>query len=270
MKILDWTRPDEALSLHTGRILETLGWHEKYEKAEPKSSVLSAKTSGYDFHKWSLNRSQELLSLFPARPEKVQLLESSDGLCMRGKQLWPELILPAALKSAVRRRVKTLDLRLKAYIISQDIFLRPLASMAVGLGFSKICLVGDDEAYLISQKKFLERRLVGVSLELVLVRDLTLQPQNAGLLVNSLDLNAKKELLQDIAYFNFMTTQAIFIDLFEQGSHKILQEEAGRAQLTCIRSIEVEWSWWVEVGLRLQNPMIVSEEASVQFYQNLD
>jgi len=270
MKIVDWSPAQQALSFHTKTILESLGWTTDYSIAEDATTLQDPRYVLAEMIKWPFQRSREILSLFPARPEKVQMTETVDSLFRRDGQLWPELILPWALKRAVRRRVQTLDLRRLAYVISQDVSMRPLAATAVGLGFSHVCLVGHDPDFLREEKKFIERRFVGVRFETVLTGDLTLQPQTAGFLLNSLDLKERKESLQDIAYFNFMGSDAVFVDLFEGGPHKILQDEAARAQLICVRPIEVEWAWWAEAGKKFETPRLVSSEKETQFFQNLD
>lgn len=270
MKIFDWSDPQDALSFHTQTIINFLGLSDSYQAAEQGLNIKDPSLSSLSMAKWPLRRTQEVLSLFPARPEKVQLLESVDSLFRRDSKLWPELILPMAMKRAIRRRIQTLDLRMTAYVISHDVSIRPLVSTAIGLGFSHVCLVSHDQQYLDDQKKFIERRLIGVKLETVLTGDLTLQPQNAGFLLNTLNLNDRKESLQDIAYFNFMGSNAIFVDVFEGGPHKTLHEEASRAQLTCIRPIEVEWAWWVEALKKLDKPILISDEKEKEFFQNLD
>ncbi len=270
IRVLDWSLPDDAFSFHTEAILKKFEWPIEYKRAEDGANIQDISNSQFDLHRWPFGRSHELLSLYPARPERVQLLECADGLVKKNGKIWPDLILPIAVKSAIRRRIRTLDLRLVAYVVAKDILVRPLVSAAVSLGFSQICLVSDDDQFLKSEKDFLNRRLIGVNIDTVLTNDLTLRPQNGGLLFNAINLNHKKDSLQDIAYFNFMSSDSIFMDLFEGDPHAYLQEEAHRAHLLGIRPVEIEWAWWSEAGQRLESPLSVSEAKSKEFLHNLD
>lgn len=270
MKIWDWCAAEDVLSFHTDVILDFLGWKSNYQKCDATSSLQSPEAQQVQLHKWPFSRSQEMLSLFPARPERVQLLESADCLIQKKSMLWPELLLPVALKRSIRRRIQTLDLRKTAYLMGDDSTIRSLAITAVSMGFSQICLVSEEDSFLQEQKSFLQKRLMGISFDTVMARDLTLQPQNSGFLLNALNLNEKKDTLQDIAYFNFMTSNGIFVDLVEGPAHKILQEEAARANLKCILPVEVEWAWWAEVGSRLEKPLIIPPEKEKEFLSKLD
>lgn len=241
---------------HSEKIIELLkselNWDVAITKADPADSVAPEELKRHQIHKFDIFRSTELLVSFPSVPERVQLLEAMDCIVeLHGKQ-WPELLLVAAVKRALRRKVKTLDINQAAYVVGEGSDIRPLVMAATELGFGRICIVSADTEWLENEKKFLERRLVGIKFETVLTGDLTLQPQDTNLLLNSFNLHKHKEYLQDLAYFNFMVSGGVVVDLNAEGPHQILQDEATKAQLTVIKPDEILLAWWLELALKLK------------------
>ena len=251
MKIIcDWSEPQTPLSFFTDSILKSSDFSEyQYQPMTGALSPQRLKDEDAYFHKWPLHKSREALALFASRPEKVQLLEVLDCLVTKvgpenETQYWPELFLPAVIRKVIKNKVSTLNLNHYAYIVAQDLWIRPLAAAAVNLGFANIKLVGTDGEFLKSQKSYLSRKLIGVQFEIVMTQELTLQPQQAGLLMNSLDLNKSKESLQDLAYFNFMVPEGLFLDFIDGAPNLSLREEADRAHLISLSALEIEQFWW--------------------------
>jgi|GEM_PF-3840438 hypothetical protein len=247
---MDWCEPQTVLSFFTEEIFKDplfSGFERVVQSGRLHPQALISEKSY--FHKWPLTKSFEALALYPARPEKVQLLEVMDSLVLKAGgqgqvQYWPDLLLPAVIRQVIKKKVSTLDLRFHVYIIAQDLWIRPLAAAAVNLGFSQIVLVGTDQEFLKNQKAYLSKKLIGVHFEVVLTHDLTLQTQQAGLVMNCIDLQKSKESLQDIAYFNFMVPEGLFLDFMEGPSHKLLRDEADRAHLISIQAFDLEMAWW--------------------------
>jgi len=248
--IFDWSEPKTPLSFFAESILKEPQFADfSYQVANGSLSPSHLKAGEAFFHKWPLHKSPEALALFSSRPEKVQLLETLDCLVTKmgpnnQVQFWPELFLPAVIRKSIKNKVSTLNLNHFAYVVSQDLWMRPLASAAVNLGYANIKLVGTDIDFLKNQKNYLSRKLIGVNFETVLTQELTLQPQQAGLLMNSLDLQKSKDCLQDLAYFNFMTPEGLFLDFIDGAANLSLKEEADRAHLISINAKEIEQLWW--------------------------
>lgn len=252
---MDWSEPQTALSFFSEEIFKdpVFSGFERVQQSGRLHPQTLISEKAY-FHKWPLTKSFEALALYPSRPEKVQLLEVMDSLVLKSGgqgqvQYWPELHLPAVIRQVIKEKVSTLDLRFHVYIIAQDLWIRPLAAAAVNLGFSQIVLVGTDQEFLKNQKAYLSKKLMGVQFDIVLTQDLTLQPQQAGLVMNCIDLQTSKESLQDIAYFNFMIPEGLFLDFMEGSSHKLLRDEADRAHLISIQAFDLEFAWWKQALL---------------------
>lgn len=229
------------------RIIETGNINTKNFSQQPNS-----------FYRWPLESSASLLSLFPQRPEQVQLIEVFDSLLPKTSgegriEYWPELLAIPALKGLIRERVETLDLRGFAYILGDSAWLRLLSVVAAQLGFANIVLVSTSHEAISPHLKQLKRSLIGIHFEVVLTQELTLQPQHAELVFNALNLSNQKEALQDIAYFNFMASEGLFVNLMADKGQKLLHDEAERAHLKSIFAKEVELAWWREVIKRMGN-----------------
>lgn len=270
----DWTlysrKHPETFESLARLIRSELNWAVEFRLPEKDEIFEVSKLSEFQIHRFDLQESPKLLTEFPAQPERVKLVETMDCLSEKQKNLWPELFLVPAVRRALRRRVKTLDLRRSAFVVGDDLQMRPLVMAAAELGFSRIFLVSPEIDWLEEEKKFLQRRLVGIQLESVLTTDLTLQAQDTHLLLNALNLHEHSNYLQDLAYFNFMVSGGVVVDLFSQGPHQTLQEEAIKAQLTCIKPVEVSLAWWLEAGLKYEKPLLATKDQENLLFQKAE
>ena len=254
----NWTQDQSAKILEL--IKAELGWQIEVQEAQDGELQEPSNFEKTPIHKVCISDSSKILIHYPAQPERVKLLESMDCLLtVQGKQ-WPHLLIVDAIKRAIRRKTRTLDLNCAAYIVGENSDIRPLVMVATELGFSRIALVSTNEKFLNDEIKFLSRRLVGVKLEPVLTSDLTLQPQDTKLLLNSFNLHKNKEYLHDLAYFNFMVSGGVVVDLHSEGPHQTLQEEAAKAQLECVVPKEIVLAWWLELAQKLSPKLTFTKE----------
>jgi hypothetical protein len=260
--------PDDSEKI-LSLIKQECQWKFDYESSQDSEEIQLEDLKSHTVNRLDPIRSRELLVHFPAQPEKVQLIECLDSvITLDGKQ-WPELFLAGALKRAIIHKVKTLNLRQNAFIVAEDIHIRPLVRAATELGFSKIFLVSKENSWLESEKTYLSRRLMGIQFETVLMSDLTLQAQNTNLLLSYFDLNKNKDFVQDLAYFNFMTSGGVVVDLFEGGPHQTLQEEAQKAQLHVVNRNEVLLAWWLELALKFKSELPFTREQEDKLFQKI-
>lgn len=267
IKIKNWTE-DQSEKI-VGLLKAELNWSVEITKADASEILDPLELKKWTVHKFEISQSPQLLVHFPSVPERVQLLEAMDCLIEVHAKLWPDLLLTHAIKRALRRKVQTLDLNKAAYVVGEGSAIRPLVMAATELGFSRVCLVSNNIAWLEKERIFLSRRLVGIQFDIVLTSDLTLQPQDTNLLLNSFNLHKNKEYLQDLAYFNFMVSGGVVVDLNAEGPHQILQEEATKAQLTCIKPDEVLLSWWLEMTQRLKPGVGLSKQNENNLFEKL-
>ncbi len=254
----NWTQDQSAKILEL--IKTELSWQIEVQEAAEGELQEPSNFEKTPIHKVCVADSEKILIHYPAQPERVKLLESMDCLItVQGKQ-WPYLLIVDAIKRAIRRKTKTLDLNCSAYIVGESVDVRPLVMVATELGFARLALVSTNEKFLEDEIKFLSRRLVGVKIDPVLTSDLTLQPQDTKLLLNSFNLHKNKEYLHDLAYFNFMVSGGVVVDLHSEGPHQTLQEEAAKAQLECVIPKEIILAWWLELAQKLSPKLTFSKE----------
>ena len=251
--VFDWVTPGSPLSFFTKEILELEKFSQikRIESQGPIDIQKFEKNKDF-FHRWSIEESEKVLSLFPQKTEKVLLINAFDCLKPRltghGEiQFWPDLLVMTVLKKIIRDKVKTLDLNGFAYVIGDSAWVRVLSSVAAQLGFANIIVVSTDRQQIQPHLELLKKNLMGIKFESVLVQELTLQPQHAGLVFNSMNLSHHKESLQDIAYFNFMLSDGLFVNLMGDSGQKLLHDEAERAQLQAIDAKQIELAWWEEL-----------------------
>ncbi len=265
--IKNWAEDESEKVLNL--IKSEFNWALQVEKSVNEGSFNLDELEKSTVHKFKISQSPQLLVHFPSVPERVQLLEAMDCLIQIQGKLWPDQLLTHAIKRALRRKVKTLDLSKAAYVVGDGSEIRPLVMAATELGFSRVCIVSNNPTWLEAERIFLSRRLVGIQFDIVLTSELTLQPQDTNLLLNALNLNDHKEYLQDLAYFNFMVSGGVVVDLNGEGSHQVLQEEATKAQLTCIKADEILLAWWLEMSQKLKPSLKFTKEMEANLFEKL-
>ncbi len=252
--VFDWVPTGTPLSFFTQEIL-TQKEFSQIQRIESQGSINinQFEKNVTHFHRWPLETSQQVLSLFAQKTEKVLLINSFD--CLRPRttghgeiQFWPDILILDVLKKLVREKVRALDLNGYAYIIGDSAWIRVLCAVAVQLGFANINLVGTDRQLLQPHMDILNKNFMGIKFESVLIQELTLQPQHASLVFNAINLSLHKESLQDIAYFNFMLTEGLFVNLMADPAQKLLHDEADRAQLQAIDARQIELAWWKQLN----------------------
>lgn len=181
-----------------------------------------------------LQRSLEWLKRCPVQPVKVSLYGAADTF-LRADRGWnPALVIEKSLHQTIIREAHHVDIRESAYVIGNGPLLRVIAGVALGLGFRRVYLVGEDEADLLEQKELLGRVFIGADVLTLPAHSLTLQTVGASLMVNTLPLQERPDLAADLAYFNFMRRGGLVLDLYGFGKEQPVLEEALRAGLRVI------------------------------------
>ncbi len=204
--------------------------------------------------------SESWVSRTPVLPLKVSRLLAADTFFRREGRWEPVLIYDEALRRALLKMGRGLDVTHAAYLIGSGSRLRCLASVVLSLGFQKIYFVGEDNQDLEKQKAIIERLFVGSACSILPAHKLTMQTTGASLLINSLNLELAPEVAADVAYFNFVRKNGIVIDLGTHQQPQPLIEEALKANLKAISSLDVlgffESIFFHELGLQARFPEI--------------
>lgn len=189
---------------------------------------------GADIMRVTMERSLEWLKSCPVQPVNVSLYGAADTFVRTSKGLSPQLFFEKSLHQTIIREAHHVDIRESAYVIGNGPLLRVVAGVALGLGFRRVYVVGEDEEDLLEQKELLQRIFIGAEVLTLPTHSLTLQTVGASLLVNTFSLKDRPELSADLAYFNFMRRGGLVLDLYGFGGEQPVLDEALRAGLRVI------------------------------------
>ncbi|MBL7671275.1 MAG: hypothetical protein JNM39_12390 [Bdellovibrionaceae bacterium] len=187
-----------------------------------------------------LEDSPQLLANIPSRPSDVNQIKAFDHWIYEGTQFWPRLLWAKAIRSLIVSKVNSLDIRQACIIVGEGAWVTLSAWVAADLGYSRIFVVNENPLGLDKQVGLLKSVLVGIEIQGILADQLTLQIIKCSLLLNSLDLSNKPELLGDIGYFNFMSALGLVVDLPSFICNHDLLSEADSAGLLILDSLDLQ------------------------------
>lgn len=178
----------------------------------------------------------KVLSQVKVLPTLIRQVESLDSFFYEEGGWYPRLIEWESLRQVLISEARDLDIRCPAFVVGDGDEIRVVTSVLGELGITDIFLVGD-VTLLKVQKNILTRSHIGIQFHILNSEELTLQAVSAGILVNTVDLRDRKNLLTDLSYFNFMKKGGYILDLNLLPSHNLLLEEAERADLKALSPI---------------------------------
>lgn len=187
----------------------------------------------------SLNMSKLLLSQWPQLPTEVGETGVTDILLRQDGAWWFRCFLREALREAVIRRAPKLDTHSLAYIIGSGELAGLGASVAIQLGFRRLIMVCSDGEEARQLALRIQKKFFGLELVLILESQLTLQPSNGSLLINTLGASSGAAVLNDLPYLNFLKKDGLVVDLPYPDSLDQLVDEAKHVGISYIRGGEV-------------------------------
>lgn len=205
-----------------------------------------------DFQKW-LKENQdfnailfsEQYSIGPLKflreiPTEVKNILVADSIVKELGHYIPRILLKEALRLQITERHPLLDTQGVVYVTGSEQMIRPAVAVAVQLGFSKIHLVDANVDALMEHAEFLRKKYFGINFLLIKDSELTLQPGNGTLLLNTISIASQKPLLEDISYMNFLKKDALIADIpFARGTN-LIAEEAGSIGIALISSVDLQ------------------------------
>lgn len=170
-----------------------------------------------------------------------------------------ELLWGQALHRSIVHRGQGLHLKEKAYILGEGGLLPAAASVAAGLGYRRLVVIGPTEAPHPSETETLRDLYLMSEVESVDAAELTLRPSEASLFINTLDLATYEEAADTLAYFNFMKAGGLVVDASAggTGSERLSEEVLGAGHRLISSndiSIEKEVLFVSKLGLRHSSP----------------
>jgi hypothetical protein len=142
-----------------------------------------------------------------------RLLEAKKIDCIyHGAGIVPHCLMREALHELIVEKAYDLDTHAKAYVTGADSQMRVALSVLVQLGYREINIVHDEAEMIESLIQDLNKFYFGVKLYSLKNRDLTLQPNNSSILINTVKLENHADLLQDLTYLNFIFNSGLVIE----------------------------------------------------------
>ncbi len=253
-------------------LLKTFEIDAMVEKLPPDEawSVLKKKLTGSRAALLDLVESEKLIGQMTTLPTETRLLSCADCLFYEDGAWWPRLNLKDAMRELIVKKAKTLDINESAFVIGEGPMLRLLASLVVSFGYSKIYLVGLSIEDVHEQRDRLKKNFVGIDWRPLEASQLTMQTVGATILVNSMSLADNQNLMNDLAYFNFMKNQGLVVDLNVFPLESPLVEEATRANLRGLSGFQVraqqDYAFMRRLGLA---KLIPFEDFSAKWFSYL-
>ena len=196
-------------------------------------------------------------------------LQAADSLVFENNQWWPRLYLYDTLRSLVIGQFRDLDISLDSYVIGANKSGRAAVAAMVGLGFSHVSLVDEDEEKLEKEVALLRRYLFGVNIEAVPAHTLTVREKPGSLMLNTISLQDDGSVLGDLSYFNFMKTGGVVIDISECSAHNQLLEEAQRADLKTLSGLAVQAHRDVDMLVKLFPQQYITYEDYFESFSDI-
>ena len=204
---------------------------------------LDTKLKGFDAVHVDFTSSELIMQSWPSSPTLIRQLRCFDYFISDQQQIWPRLFLYDTLRKLIVDRSKEHDIREAAYVVCDNLIGRVLVTLMIHLGHKKVFLVSEDEKFIAEEVEKLRRVNLGVEIVGLSTQHLTIQTTRASILINTLQLEKNSQILNDLAYFNFMKKEGLVLDLNLDQSQNLILDEAQKADLKIIDSAIVAASY---------------------------
>lgn len=135
---------------------------------------------------------------------------------------------------------RALDSRKKAYVAGVGPWAKLFSLLAVQLGFNSLEIVvekiEDGEQMAAEMRRF----CFGVEIQMIPHSELTLQPNNGAILVNTLDPAQYPEVIADLSYLNFLSLDGLVIETHETTGENTLVEETQNSKIALVEAADTQ------------------------------
>ena len=181
---------------------------------------------------------EKFLPYFSALDVKVSHLLVADTLVRQGSIYRPMNILPEAVYSTVTDKVPKLKVSEPAVVVADYDFALAMTYKLAQSGFLKVIIANDDVQSRKKIKSIIQQFVFGVEVVGISLEELTELDSTNGLLILNLRKEKNPEAHESITYFNFLTPNAVFVDLQSKKEESLI-EEARRAELIVFSEAEI-------------------------------
>jgi hypothetical protein len=184
----------------------------------------------------------------------------------------PLCLAREALHELIVEKAPNLDTHAKAYVTGADASMRVALSVLVQLGYRHINIVHDEVEMIEGIISELKRFYFGVQLYSLKNMDLTLQPNNGSILINTVQLDNQPDLLQDLSYLNFIYGSGLIVETNTFPLGHSLIDEAKNVGLTVLSGAEVggqvDWMFLRKLFGQVPWPAGEYRQKWIQFLKN--
>ncbi len=183
--------------------------------------------------------SPALLAASARIPEDVREAGLVCSLVRENGKLWMRADLQKALHELILQRASQLDTHSIVYVTGSDAQARLCIVIAVKMGFQKIVLISEHEEQSEALVESLKKLFFGLDFRLLKETELTLQPNNGSLLLNTLTSETGPIVVEDLTYLNFLRKDGLVVDLPLVCGENSLMDEAKHVGIRNLSGIEI-------------------------------
>ncbi len=186
-----------------------------------------------------IESSPALMDLFSHHPVLVRESSCFDFIHFQNEKYWPELFLMEALSQKIVLKAPRLNTHSIAYVTGSTAMVRLVIAVLFKLGFKQFNIVSDDLDQSALLMEELKRKFFSINVNLIKNTELTLQPNNGSVLMNTLSFDSKSIILEDLYYLNFISKDGLVVDMNFFSEANNLIDEAKHVSMLYLTGIEV-------------------------------
>lgn len=172
-------------------------------------------------------------------PIEISRYGFADSLWLQEGRYWPRALTSGLLRDFVVQVAKTLDISAWAYIVGGGPWAQMFVYLASDIGYRKICLVADNPDPIDEIFQKVKKHCFGLETRILAPGDLTQEPNNGSLLINTLNLESEPNLLQNLLYLNFVHKPGLIMDIHFEAKISALLGEARQTGFEIISGVDI-------------------------------
>lgn len=174
------------------------------------------------------------------KPAEVIEVGLADSLIVQQKTGWLRCFLRIALRQLIMEKAPSLNTHASCYITGSGSITRLCSVVAIQMGFRHLVFVSADHHEAAAEIRALSRLFFDLDLKLLKESELTLQPNNGSLLMNTVNAENGGMIYEDLTYLNFLEKEGLVVDLSmsAEGPNPLL-EETENAGLKSLKNHEI-------------------------------
>ncbi len=184
-----------------------------------------------------LNFGSRNVSQLSMAPEAVRFNKTFDSLTVENGQWLPRLKYFEILRKRIVSQFGNVEIQKCAGLVCNSWVREALVALLVSLGFKTILLFVPDGTEPLGPE--LGKYFIGVTIKTIPYSELTQNQDITSMIINSVDVEKQITLMNDLAYFNFMSPSGIVVELASKTPIHPLLFEAEKAGLRVMKRRDI-------------------------------